>query len=253
VDLSGLLVPEGATARASGRVLVSNAETWFERPGPTHLMLVHPRPTPAPSRNAIRAHGVDLAALDHRDEYNGVLTGWATLTGTWSGHELHVLHQGPRVERSNPRDRWRTPPCAPPPQGWPEVDGIGNLTEHPPPHDRWPALTITTATLFRVDAEHGVYVVAAEDPDRAARAVGDRMCVVPSRYTRHQLDQARSRLHEEMEPGGWPLTSHGETSAADGQPQLTVGLLWVVPDMVEWAATLPDGMLDLDVWLRPAV
>ena len=251
MDLSGLLVAEGATAQASGRVLVTDGVTWFERPAPMAMVAIHPPPAPRPGRHAVRAHGVDLAALDRAEEYRGVLTGWATLTGTWRGHELHVRHQAPPVEPPNPTDRWHTPPCAPPPQGWPELDSIGNPAERPPPSDQWPTLTITTVTLFRVDATHGVYVVAAEDPDRATQAVGDRMCVVRSRYSRHQLDQAGSRLHEEMRSGGWQLTSHGETSTADGQPQLVVGLPWVVPELVEWAATLPDEILDVDVWLTP--
>jgi hypothetical protein len=93
-------------------------------------------------------------------------------------------------------------------------------------------------------------VVAAEDPDLAAQRLGD-MCVVRSRYTREQLERTGRRLHEEMESYRWPITAHGDTSSVDGQPLRNAQLAWVPPDMVEWAAALPDGILDLDVWLTP--
>lgn len=102
--------------------------------------------------NTLITRGPDLAGLDRRSEDNGVLTGWATLTGVWSDHELHVRHQGLPVERPNPTGRRHTPP-------------------RPLRQDQRP-----------------------------------------------ELDQARSRLHDEMRSGRWPLT-----------------------------------MLDLDVWLTPAV
>jgi len=129
--------------------------------------------------------------------------------------------------------------------------------QRPPEPDHWPALTITNITQFRVDATHGVYVVTAEDPGLAERTLlplyDGGVCVVASRYTPQQLEQIRHRLHEEMRSRAWPITMHGDTSDADGQPMLIVQLAWVVPGMVEWAATLPDGILYLEAWLRPAV
>lgn len=248
MDLSGLVVREGGRARASGRVLVVDGDVWFELP--LAEVAIYPPPTPRPSRWAVRAFGVDLNRLDQPETRDGVRLGWATLTGTWRDHQLHVTEQTPWQPPAH-RSRWTTPPCPPPPGGWPH----GNPGQ-PPDREEQAELTITQLTMFHPSRTQPVLVIAAEDVDRAEQALrprfGAALCVVPSRWSQRQIDEVGDRLHVAGLAGEWPMSMWGLGGASpEGQPQLSAQLAWLVPGFVEWATTVPDGLLDVDVWLVP--
>jgi hypothetical protein len=261
VDLTGLVMRDGVVARASGRVLVIDGTVWFERPGARTLPLTsRPRP-PHPGRYAVRAHGVNLDRLDRAVRHEGgIFEGWTTVTGTWRRHELHVSDQTSISVRDARTDRWTTPPCPPPAAGWPTAPVYGgmsaaNLPARPPEADEQRRLTITQLTQFRPHATQPVLVVAAEDPERAERALrptfGAALCVVPSRYRQQEIDETLQRLRDEMSSHRWPMTSNGRSAGDDGQPTVVATFAWIEPEVAEWAATVPDGLLDLDVWLTP--
>lgn len=262
VDLTGLVMREGVVARAAGLVLVIDGTVWFERPLPRPLMARFPPRPPARGPHAIRAYGVDLDRLDRTKRYDGgVLEGWTTLTGTWRQDGLHVDAQTSAPRPSGRTNRWwTTPPCPPPPDGWPTAPVYGgmssaNLPQRPPQPDEQAALTITQQTVFRPHETRPVLVVAAEDPERAERALrptfGAALCIVPSRYSRQEIDDTLGRLRDEQSARRWRLTSNGRSAGEDGQPTVVAQFAWIEPDVAEWAATVPDGLLDLDVWLTP--
>lgn len=243
---------EGVVARASGRVLVIDGIVWFERPGPVALPWTsRPRP-PRPGRYAVRAHGIDLDRLDRVQRHDdGTLEGWTTVTGTWRHRELHVSAQTSTPQRGAWTNRWTTPPCPPPAGGWPTAD----LPARSPQPDEQTRLTITQVTVFRPHETQQVLVVAAEDVERVERALrptfGAALCVVPSRYRRHEVDETLRRLRDEMSSHHWPMTSNGRSAGDDGQPTVIATFAWIEPEVARWAATVPGGLLDLDVWLTP--
>jgi hypothetical protein len=260
MDLSGSTMREGVIAQASGRVLVVDDTVWFERPGARTLVKITPPRPPAKGRYAVRAHGVDLDRLDRRRQYaGGIVEGWTALTGTWRQHELHVLSQT-AIPRSAGRPKWTTPPCPPPTAGWPTAATSGsmpaaNLSAQRPGPDEYEKLTITQVTQFHPTATQPVLVVAAEDPTRVEQALrrrfGAALCVVPSRYRWHEIEESHERLTSEMASHRWRLTSAGRSAGNDGQATVTAQFAWIEPEVAEWAATVPEGLLDPQVWLTP--
>jgi hypothetical protein len=260
VDLTGMVLRDGVVARAGGRVLVIDGEAWFERPLARTLVKVHPPRPPHQGPHALRAHGVDVNRLDRVERHSGgVLEGWATLTGTVRGRELHVHEQAPPAAWRPPKS-WTTPPCPPPPTGWPTgpvYHGMtsANLPQPAPGPDEQAELTITQLTIFHPQETQPVLVAAAEDPERAERALrptfGDALCVIASRYTRQEIDETLHRLRTEMSTHRWPMTSNGRSADRDGQATVFARFAWIEPEVAEWAATVPDGLLDLDIWLTP--
>lgn len=260
VDLTGLVLRDGVVARASGHVLAIDGAVWFQPPMARTLARIHPPPPPAKNKYAVRTHGVDLDRLDRTERHDdGIVEGWATLTGRWRQGELHVESQ----TAPTARDRmvpWTNPPCPPPEGGWPTVPVHPPMTRanppvRPPNHDEWPALTITSVTVFSPSATQPVLVVAAEDPELAERALrpklGAGLCVVSSRCSRAEIDRTRQRLHAEMMSHRWPVTSFGSSSSADGQPTVRATFVRIDPEIAEWAQTVPDGLLDLEIWISP--
>lgn len=260
MDLTGLVLREGVAARASGHVLAIDGAVWFEPPMARTLPRIHPPRPPAKNEYAVRAHGVDLDRLDRTKRHDGgIVEGWATLTGNWRHGGLHVESQTAPSGRDR-RVSWTDPPCRPPEGGWPTVPVHPPMTSAnppvwPPSRDEWPALTITSITCFRPSATQPVSVVAAEDPELAERALrpklGAGLCVVRSRYSGDEIDSTRQRLHEEMMSHRWPITSFGSSSSADGQPTVHARFVRIEPEVAAWAETVPDGLLDLEVWLSP--
>lgn len=256
VDLSRSVVPEGGVGRATGRVMVVDDAVWFEQPLPEPAVLITPPRPPRPGPFAVRAYGVDLDRLAHREMRVGVLIASATLTGVWRGNEVIVHEQSEPPPWQRWTDRWTTPPCPPPPEGWPYVPERGRPPGIPPQPDRWAELTITQVTQFHPAPRHAAIVIAALDTDLVERALrptmGEVLCVVRSEFRQEQIDEVMARLHAEQMSGNWPVLGHGRTASERGQPMVSLAVLRVVPSMVPWAATVPDGLLDLEVWLKPA-
>jgi hypothetical protein len=71
--------------------------------------------------------------------------------------------------------------------------------------------------------------------------------VVPSRFTRAQLDEVRDVLRAHWRE--WRLESSGTSSDAQAQPFITTQLFRVTPEIAEWADSLPEGLLHL----RPSI
>jgi len=97
-------------------------------------------------------------------------------------------------------------------------------------------------------------VVAAADPAaveaRLRPQLGQRLCVVPSRWAKRDLDLARSHLRDHWDD--WSIYSLGVEVSEEAQAQVTAKLARVLPPTAAWAATLPPGILSLDPWLVPA-
>ena len=109
-------------------------------------------------------------------------------------------------------------------------------------------------TTFRPSEDQAVLVVAAAYRDAVEAQLrpqlGDLLCVVTSRWTRAELAAVRAHMHTRWED--WNLYELGESSREDGQAYLDAKLSRVLPQIADWATSLPPGILTLDSWLRPA-
>jgi hypothetical protein len=105
--------------------------------------------------------------------------------------------------------------------------------------------------IFRPSADQEVLVVVATDVDVVTRRLSphlpDQLCVVPSRFSRAQLDELRDVLLANWR--GWRIESFGTSSDAQAQPFITAQPVRVTAEMADWADTLPAGLLRL----RPAI
>jgi hypothetical protein len=96
-----------------------------------------------------------------------------------------------------------------------------------------------------------VLVVAAADPEAVEAhlrpQLGQLLCVVPSKWTRAELEAVRAHLHAHCED--WNLYAWGGyTSTEDGQAKITASLTRMLPEAAAWADSLPAGILDLEPW-----
>jgi hypothetical protein len=254
MDWEALVVRPGDQVTGWGR-LVRNAQgTWFDPPVPVALIMIHPRPVAKPSPGAVPVTGADFAAAADRYELSGDVEGWATVTGVWTGAELRIERQSRRQPEADRGPRWDTPPCPPPAGGWPhgmngrytdnlEFD-LGDLEE---------TGAAVTVVIFRPGENQAVLVVAAADPAaveaRLRPQLGQRLCVVPSRWSKRDLDLVRGHLHDHWDD--WNLLGLGVTASEEAQAQVTAKLARMLPQTATWAATLPPGIVSLDPWLVP--
>jgi hypothetical protein len=243
----------GDRAGAWGRLVRTAHGTWFDPPLPVSLVLIHPRPVSPPSQFAVPVSGADFTRVAQRYELDGDLEGWATVDGVWTGSELSIDRHSRRQPEPDPAPAWHTPPCPPPPGGWPHgTNYAGNLDfDLGDLLDSGAAVMVVT---FRPGAGRAVLVVAAVDSAtveaRLRPQLGKRLCVVPSHWTRHDIDAVRGHLHRHWED--WNIYQSAVAASEDAQAFVTASLAQMLPEIAAWAATLPAGILTLKPWLVPA-
>lgn len=253
MDVDPLVLREGDRVRASGRLVRTSQGDWFEPPmwvaGPGG---VERRVRPA-WRGAVPVVGADFDAVTNRFERDGAVEGWATVSGTWSGERIDVEQQTTPLPRSAPRLRWVIPPCPPPPQGWPDVIPRGDILLDYDLGDLLDTGAAVAVTLFRPGPNQTVLVVAAGDVAAAEACLrpqlGGSLCIVPSRWTKAQLDALRDYLRDHQEQ--WSIYGSGPQNTDDGQAHMAARLVRVLPAIAAWATSLPQDILLLEPWLIP--
>jgi hypothetical protein len=210
------------------------------------------RSGPAPrSARSVRLIGADFDAVPTEFGPENAVPGHATITGIWLGEAIEVQSQSPAGPPPRALPNWTTPPCPPPAGGWPRGTRDENLVFDL--GDLPTSGAAVTAGTFRPSPEQAVLVVAASDIDAVKTVLQpqlpERLCVVPSRWTRAQLDEVRARFHDHWDD--WALDSCGEPADEHGQPFIEVHLVRVTAELADWADTLPDGLLKLVPLLTP--
>lgn len=251
MDVAGLLLEPGDRCSAFGRYVRAGDVVAFEPPlQPAVGYRPGYEPAPRPSGLGVAVRGVDESRLLDRRQRDGALEGWVTLGGTWHGDALEVEDQ--RLDRPAPeRGRDRTsPPCDPPAGGWPR----GPSVRLPPEFQALLASGAAVgATVFHPAPGTQVVVVASADgpavSDLLAPLLGDRLCVVPSRYRRDQVEATRAEIGRHFR--AWQLSSCGETSDDEGQVRVTVEVARVLPELVDRARHWPSGLVEVIAWLAP--
>jgi len=253
MDFDALVLRDGDRVTATGLLVRNDQGDWLE----PHRFVAAPgggeRRVGSVWRGAVRITGADFAALANRVEQDGTVEGSATVTAVWSGGQLRVEQQTPPPSRPPWVHPWVTPPCPPPPGGWPPAIPWGDMPLKYDPGDLHATGAAVAVTLFRPSEDRAVLVVAASDQAaveaRLRPQLGDLLCVVPSRWTRAQLDEIGGYLWERREQ--WQLFEWGPHHTGDGQARMTARLARVLPEIAAWAGSLPDGIVALDPWLAP--
>jgi hypothetical protein len=253
MDWDEFVLRPGDRVGAWGRLVRTAHGTWFDPPLPVSLVLVDPRPVNPPSRFAVPVSGADFTRVAQRYELDGDLEGWAMVDGVWTGSELSIDRHSRRQPEPDPAPAWHNPPCPPPTGGWPRgTNHAGNLDfDLGDLIDSGAAVMVVT---FRPGAGRAVLVVAAGDSAaveaRLRPQLGKRLCVVPSHWTRHDIDAVRDHLRRYQED--WNIYQSAVEASEDAQAFVTAGLTRMLPETAAWAATLPAGILTLRPWLVPA-
>ena len=252
MDIDALVVREGDRVSAAGRLVHTRAGDWFE-PWRYGGWSGTPRRVRQARRQAVRVIGADFDDLTNRFEDEGAVEGFATVTGIWSGGQLRATRQTIPKRAPHRSPRWETPPCPAPAGGWPHLTwGHGDHNLDYDLGDLMDTGAAVSVTTFRPSEDQAVLVVAAAD-NAAVEAflrpqLGELLCVVASRWTRAEFDAVRAHLNERWEK--WSLYQLGESSGEDGQACTEAKLTRVLPEIAEWAASLPSGIVAFDPWLR---
>lgn len=254
MDVDALVVRDGDRVAASGR-LVRNAQgDWFQPALPVGLPGGLERRVRAAWRGAVRVAGASFDTLEDRFEKDGAVEGWAAVTGVWSDEQLQVERQMSPIPQPARVARWMTPPCPPPEGGWPTVIRRGDIELDYDLGDLSDTGAAVAVTLFQPGENQAVLVVAAADQasveGRLRPQLGKSLCVVPSRWTKDQLDDIRGYLLERFQQ--WTLYQLGPAHADDGQAHMAARLVRVLPEIAAWAGSLPPGVLALEPWLTPS-
>ncbi len=211
------------------------------------------RVRPVWRRGAVPVAGADLDAVNDRFERDGAVAGRAELTGIWSGGQLAVEEQAAPAARGSWHPSWVIPPCPPPARGWPTVTRRGDIDLDYDLGDLEETGAAVAVTLFRPGASQAVLVIAARDvalvKARLRPQLGDSLCVVPSRWTRDQLDAVGGQVDRHHQQ--WGIYRWGPHNDDEGQAHIAAELVRVRPETATWAATLPAGILRLQPWLMP--
>ncbi|MFC6155879.1 hypothetical protein [Kribbella jiaozuonensis] len=176
--------------------------------------------------------------------------GYLSVVGVWGDESIEVEELSAELPPRETRAVWREPPCPPPPGGW--RHGVVELDADV--HDRGPSGPIIHITIFRPSADQEVLVVAATDVDAVIRQLSPKLpgqlCVVPSRFTRAQIDEVYDVLHARWRD--WRLETFGTGSDDQAQPYIPATMFRVTADLAEWVDALPEGLVRLEPTLVPA-
>lgn len=251
MDAGKLVVREGDRVAATGRLVRDDLGDWFEPALPIAAAGGLERRVRPVWKGAVRVTGADFGTVAARFEKDGLVEGWASVTGTWSAEQLRIERQDAPVPAPATRARWVTPPCPAPDGGWPATTLRGDIELSYDLGDLADTGAATALTLFHPGQNQAVLVVAAADlaavEARLRPQLGASLCVVPSRWTQDQLENVRKYLDQHSRQ--WDLLQLGPQHGEDGQPHIAARLVRVLPEIAAWAASLPSGIVVLEPWL----
>jgi hypothetical protein len=203
------------------------------------------------SRRSVRLVGADFSAIPTEFGPNNAIPGTATVTGIWLEDSIQVQSQSPDGPRHEDSPVFRSPPCQPPPGGWPHVEPDENLEYDL--GDLENSGAAVTIAMFRPSPSQAVLVIGASDVRTVEAALRpqlpDRLCVVPSRWTRAELDDVISHLRSRWQD--WAIDRINQHIDEHAQPSIEGELLRVTAEVADWANTLPGSLLRLVPSLVP--
>jgi hypothetical protein len=79
--------------------------------------------------------------------------------------------------------------------------------------------------------------------------LGNRLCVVASRFSRSELDDTSASIRARWKD--WAVYQLSEPTDGSGQPHLQASLTRMLPEVATWHRTRPAGIIDIQPWLTP--
>jgi hypothetical protein len=203
------------------------------------------------SDRSIRLIGADFEAVS-TDAAPKRDPAFVSVVGTWRDEAIEVETLSADLPAPAPVTDRTEPPCPPPHGGWRRGVPIGVVDLDI--GDLQSSGAIVNQVIFRPSPDQEVLVVAATDVEAVTRRLSpklpDQLCVVPSRFTRAQLDEIYDLLLAHWRE--WRLESFSTSADAQAQPFITAEPFRVTAEMAEWADALPEGLLRLRPALSPA-
>ena len=245
------MVREGDRVAATGRLVRNDLGDWFE----PALWIAEPggleRRVRPVWRGAVRVAGADFDAVARRFEKDGLVEGWAAVTGTWSGEQLRAERQDAPVRTPAAHTRWAKPPCPPLRDGWPVTVRRGDIELSYDLGDLADTGAATAITLFHPRPDQAVLVIAAADLVAVEawldRSSARRCASCPAAGPRTSWSPSAGHLGQRWQQ--WNLLQLGPRHAEDGQPRIAARLARVLPEIAVWAASLAPGIVALEPWL----
>lgn len=252
-----LVLRNGDMATAEGIVVARPGEPVRFCPSLPSVASIGAQGSSGTCATGVIVTGVDLASLADRSDVGGVITGSASLTGTYNSGTLTVTAQTAR-RLQDVLPAGTQPPCSPPPGGWPHGTPLANvdtaaLTAYQQGHPG----TVVRFALLRPSATQVVlYVLTDGDPAAIRSALqatyGNRLCVAASRYTAAQIRAAEAAFPVSASAEiGATIYQTFDAIASTGQIYVEADVAWVTPEMAARAAQQPEGLLRLHPWLAP--
>jgi hypothetical protein len=252
MDARSLVLRVGDEISGWGRLVRASDGDWFDPPLAVPAIGYGPegRPPPRPSSYGLPVEGADFDAVESRYERDAAIDGFAKIYGVWLADRISIQGQSTEhVETVFPR--WSDPPCEPPAAGWPHGRHNDNMDVDLGELEATGAAV--TTVIFRPSDDQTVLVVAATDiaavEARLRPQLPDRLCVVASRCTRAQLDQAEEHLLAMWDQ--WGIYQSGAQCDEQAQATMTATLVRVTDEIADWIDTQPDGLIALEPCLIP--
>jgi hypothetical protein len=250
VDARAMVFDIGDLITGWGRVVVDSEGEWLDL---AHVVTLpwfgRPRPR---SRYSVRLVGVDLSAVPTEFGPGSVIPDHITVIGAWRDGVIEVASQSPDRPPSRVDPDRSTPPCPPPPGGWPIGPKDENLDFNV--KDLVSSGLAVTVAIFRPSSVQAVLVVAASDIEAVESVLRpqlkDRLCVVASRWSRRYLDEIHAHLLDRMLD--WTIDWLSPTIDGQGQAGFTARLMRVTPEIADWAQDIEADVLTLEPALLPA-
>ena len=236
----------GDTVTGWGRIFVEAEAVWFD---PPQTVSIAEFGDWRRSDLAIRLYGADVSAVPPNFGPGNAIPGCATVVGIWTDHGIEEARLSPDGPAKECPDR-RSVPCSPPAEGWPH----GNPGQTPTVDLGLLRSSAAVSVCWRWARDtQPVLVVAASDA-AAVEAhlppqLGPRLCVVASRWTRAQLDEAREYASDHWTE--WAIDRITEPCDDDAQARIEIHLFRMLPDAANWADSIESGLVVFDPALRP--
>lgn len=99
-----------------------------------------------------------------------------------------------------------------------------------------------------------MFVATSGDPApvraELTRTYGERLCVIKAPYTAAQISRVQHDMMQLQVPPYF-VWAVGNGYDDHGQPNISVDLVYVTPDIAALAASQPPGIVTLKPWLAP--
>lgn len=247
-DLAAMTVRDGDRVSATG--FIRNAETGA---------FLSPRGDPTGAPPAVSDLDISLAvdpaglATDTDVGPEGGPVRWGSVRGTWTGEGIQVESFGP--PSSTHVDFFQPAPTRTVSQDpWPPH----KVSMPSPAEDAELGLMAEGAILSRivVRSHQGGEKIAIASTDPAAvepalrSTYGDQLLMVQVPWTAADYEEAYRTLRDNAEE--WGVITVGDQFGPALATHIVVALRKVTPEIAEWSADLPRGLVDVRPWIRPA-